>query len=201
MLDLIFSFFESIPWQLALGTGFLLLFLNGTISTPPSEISLSVLGLYASSQTWLYLPSILSASVGNILGCMILYEVSRRNSYWISEKIKTSRYKYIRHLYERVELGFSTHGDIYVLVGRWVPNVRSIISVPAGVSKMPRMKFFFFSFLGCIVWSIVWVSVGYFFGKNLFNVLELQRNIALLLLLIMILVLLFHYYKFRGKNI
>lgn len=186
MSDFVFLIFESISWPMALTIGFLLLFLNGVILTPSSEFSLAVVGLYASTQAWLYMPAIFVPSMGNMIGFVLLFLLSRRYSDVITDFLKSSRFHYIKHMNRKAIRGFEKHGHLYVLYGRYIPNVRSVITIPAGFSDMPLSRFVLYSSFGSLSWSLVWVSVGFFLGPHLLMIIETHKLFAAALLVLTI---------------
>ena len=66
---------------------------------------------------------------------------------------------------ERVEIWFEKYGDKAVLIGRMVPVMREMISVPAGLLKMKIPKFILFTFIGSCIWSSITILSGYYFGE------------------------------------
>jgi len=66
---------------------------------------------------------------------------------------------------ERVEIWFEKYGDKAVLIGRMVPVMREMISVPAGLLKMKIPKFILFTFIGSCIWSSITILAGYYFGE------------------------------------
>ena len=68
---------------------------------------------------------------------------------------------------ERVEIWFEKYGDKAVFLGRMVPVMREMISVPAGLLKMRIPKFVTYTFAGSCVWSAVTILSGYYFGEAL----------------------------------
>ncbi|MBP3192578.1 DedA family protein [Natronogracilivirga saccharolytica] len=194
MTEFIFMTFESISWPAALSIGFILLFLHGVLLTPPSELSLAAIGLYASIHEWLYFPSIFSTTVGNIAGCIVLFKLSRHYSDWITDFLRTTRFKYIKYLNDKARLDFHRYGHHFVFYGRFIPNVRSVVSIPAGLSNMPASTFLVYSGLGCLLWSLLWVSVGYFAGKPLLSIIEAHQNFALAMLILTIIAVIVHRY-------
>ncbi len=68
---------------------------------------------------------------------------------------------------KRVEAWFEKYGDKAVLLGRCVPVMREMISVPAGLLKMRMSKFVLYTFTGSCIWSAGTILAGYYFGKSL----------------------------------
>lgn len=197
MTDQIFLIINSVPWPLALLCGFLLLFLNGVVSTPPSEVSLSALGLYASVQEWIYVPSIAITSIGNIIGCLVLYQLSKNHNERIMEFISSRRY--LRRLTSNATSGFNKYGHLHVMFGRCIPNIRSVISIPAGISRMSIFRFGVYSSIGCTAWSVLWVSTGFYLGPRLLAVLTLYSTFAVWVLVITVFVFLLYSYLILKK--
>jgi len=196
MSEFIFMTFESISWPAALTIGFFLLFLHGTVLTPPSELSLAALGLYATLHQWLFLPAVLTATAGNLLGCALLFTLSRRYSNQITGFIMSSRLKYIKHLTNKAKTEFYQRGHLFVLYGRCIPNIRSAISIPAGFSNMSLSTFLIYSAIGCLIWALLWVSVGFFIGHHLLVIIETHKSISVIILVLIVLAALAHRYYF-----
>lgn len=74
--------------------------------------------------------------------------------------------------FDRAEAFFVRWGGVAVLVGRCVPLVRSFISIPAGIERMPLVKFIAYTTLGSGVWNAIWIGLGYAFGPAIRPVLE-----------------------------
>ena len=68
---------------------------------------------------------------------------------------------------ERVEIWFERYGDKAVFLGRVVPLVRELISIPAGLLKMRPLKFIIYTFAGSCIWSSITILSGYYFGESL----------------------------------
>lgn len=68
---------------------------------------------------------------------------------------------------ERVEAWFEKYGDKAVFLGRMIPVMREMISVPAGLFKMRVLKFVLYTFAGSCIWSAGTILAGYYFGESL----------------------------------
>lgn len=98
---------------------------------------------------------------------------------------------------KKSEKYFEKHGEITTFIGRLVPAIRQLISIPAGFSKMNLKKFCLFTGLGAGVWSLILILIGYFFGSDISS--ELKLKIILMVFLFSVIIVLF--YIFRKKKL
>src|SRR3954466_15353521 len=81
--------------------------------------------------------------------------------------LRYGKYFLVRqHEIERTEAFFARHGKKTILIGRFLPVIRHIISVPAGIARMPLPGFFLQTFLGATIWGGVLIVLGYYVGAN-----------------------------------
>jgi membrane protein DedA with SNARE-associated domain len=71
-----------------------------------------------------------------------------------------------REKLEKAENYFIKNGNTSTFVGRLVPGIRHLISIPAGLAKMNLKKFIFYTLVGSVLWNTILSLLGYFFGKN-----------------------------------
>ncbi|MFI6347158.1 DedA family protein [Streptomyces sp. NPDC050560] len=132
----------------------------------PSELILPLTG-FAAGQGRIGLGSaLLWTTLGSLAGALVLYAAGalfgreRVRRLWAAlPLVKPSDL-------DRTELWFARHGTKAVLLGRMVPVFRSLISVPAGVERMPLLLFATLTTLGSLVWNAVLVLVGYALGDR-----------------------------------
>jgi len=109
-------------------------------------------------------PMIILGGIGATIGTSILYLIALKLG-----RVVLLRYlKYVKvndKKLERVEIWFEKYGDKAVFLGRMVPVMREMISVPAGLLKMKIPKFMLYTFAGSCVWSTVTILSGYYFGE------------------------------------
>lgn len=112
------------------------------------------------------IPMIILGALGATLGTTGIYLIALKLG-------RTILLRYLRFVkisdqkLERVELWFEKYGDKAVFLGRMVPVMREMISVPAGLLKMKIPKFVLYTFAGSLVWSTGTILAGYYFGASL----------------------------------
>lgn len=144
---------------------FALIFLESTLVPIPSELVMPFAGFMA-YQGKFSLPVILVInSVGALLGSGLCYWIGV-----VGGKPFLERYgKYFlvrRHDIEKTETFFARHGKATILIARFLPVIRHVISVPAGIARMPLRGFFLQTFLGSTIWGGALILLGYYVGAN-----------------------------------
>lgn len=143
----------------------LLITLESTLVPIPSEIVMPFAG-YMASQGEFSLPVILVInSVGALVGSSVCY--------WIGVKggkpflVKYGKFFLLRqHDIAKTEAFFARHGKKTILIGRFLPVIRHVISIPAGIARMPVRDFLLQTFLGSTVWGGTLIMLGYVVGAN-----------------------------------
>jgi membrane protein DedA with SNARE-associated domain len=112
-----------------------------------------------------FLAVALAGVAGNVVGSWLYYGVGRALGRGPFDRY--GRYVGIRAAdLDRVETWWASHGTSAVLFGRLIPMVRSFISLPAGVERMPFGRFTLFSTIGFVPWVFALTAVGYLLGEN-----------------------------------
>jgi membrane protein DedA with SNARE-associated domain len=134
----------------------------------PSEVILPFAGFRADRGELSLVLAWVAATVGALVGALILYGLGA----WVgSERLHELAGKrwfvvLSQKDYERGERIFERHGAKFVLLGRCIPLVRSVVSVPAGVAGMPLVRFCAYTVAGSAVWNAVFIGAGYQLGQN-----------------------------------
>ena len=132
----------------------------------PSEVVLPLAGYLASRGRMELALVVLAATVGSVLGGLLLYEVGARTGRDRMRRLVDRMPLLEVADLDRAEVWFARHGQMSVLLGRCIPVVRSLISVPAGLERMPRWRFTVLTTLGSGVWNAVFVGGGYALGER-----------------------------------
>ncbi|MFE1799031.1 DedA family protein [Streptomyces sp. NPDC059517] len=132
----------------------------------PSEVILPLAGFAASTGQMNLFAALLWTTAGSVVGALALYGVGallgRDRTIAIAARLPLVKVSDI----ERTEAWFSRHGTKAVFFGRMIPLFRSLISVPAGVERMPLPVFLGLTTLGSAIWNTVFVLAGYLLGEN-----------------------------------
>jgi len=144
---------------------FLLMAVESSFIPFPSELVLIPAG-YLASQGELSLIGIFVASLaGSMVGAFINYF----GAYYIGRELlmRYGKYFFISNAaMDKMERFFQNHGPISTFTGRLIPGIRQLISIPAGLSKMPLATFSAYTALGAGIWSVVLIALGYILGEN-----------------------------------
>ncbi|MFE5858148.1 MULTISPECIES: DedA family protein [unclassified Streptomyces] len=132
----------------------------------PSEVILPLAGFAASTGHMGLIAALLWTTAGSVVGALALYGIGallgRDRTVRIAAKLPLLKVSDI----ERTEAWFARHGAKAVFFGRMIPVFRSLISVPAGVERMPLPLFLTLTTLGSAIWNTAFVLAGYALGEN-----------------------------------
>lgn len=171
----------------------------------PSEIVLAFGGFSTTYTSLKKFGVILAATLGSLIGAIILYYIG----YLISvEKInvlinsKIGRIlKLKKENLKKAENWFKKHGYRTVFFARFAPIVRSVISVPAGTSKMKLGKFLLFTTAGTIIWNTFLVQAGSMLGNTWNRIVKYMDMYSLIIfILIPIILIIFSFLFYKNKN-
>ena len=184
----------------------LLMFLDNIFPPIPSEIIMPSAGYSASQGQLTLFGVIIAGCFGSLLAAALLY--------WIGYKFnhdsifrfvdRYGRYMFIKSSDVKKSLDWFEHyGHRIVFFGRMIPAVRSLISIPAGMSHMPFWKFMFYSGLGTIIWTTFLACVGFYFGENQQLMQQIFSQVShgiILIVLVIIAILLYRRQLRKMKN-
>ncbi|MBI2041775.1 MAG: DedA family protein [Candidatus Nealsonbacteria bacterium] len=164
-LALISSFVVNIISTLGYGGIFFLMALESALIPIPSEIIMPFSGFLVFEEKFSFLSVVLWGTIGNLIGSIAAYLVGLYGGRPLIEKYG----KFILISHRELDLAdswFKKYGSLSVLVSRMLPAVRTFISLPAGIARMPFGKFCFYTFLGSLPWSFALTYAGIVSGGN-----------------------------------
>lgn len=125
----------------------------------PSEVVLPVVGLQVSAGQLTFCGAALAATVGSVLGAWALYALGRLGGRPLALRLPQVLGVTDDRL-ARTEAWFAGRGDWIVLLGRLVPGMRSVVSIPAGTLRMPAGRFLALTAVGSLVWNVALIGAG-----------------------------------------
>jgi membrane protein DedA with SNARE-associated domain len=149
----------------AMGVGIMTLVEN-LFPPIPSEIVLPLGGYLASQGRISLVGALIASTLGSLLGAVLLYEIAAR--------VGKPRLRRIVHAIplldwddvDRADDWFEAHGTAATFFGRFIPGVRSLVSIPAGTSSMSRPTFWLYTTLGSAIWNTIFIMAGYWLGSS-----------------------------------
>ncbi|WP_083973870.1 DedA family protein [Herbidospora daliensis] len=132
----------------------------------PSEAILPLAGFTAARGDLSLLAVLIWTTVGSVVGAVALYGIGamlgEERMMRLAARLPLIKMSDI----EKTQAWFARHGRKTVFFGRMIPIFRSLISIPAGVTRMPMATFLLFTTLGSAIWNTVFVLAGYYLGEN-----------------------------------
>jgi membrane protein DedA with SNARE-associated domain len=183
---------------------FLLIALENIFPPIPSEVILTF-GGYMTAQTKLTVPGVIAAStLGSVFGAVILYQLGSLLNINKLEVVIERYGRFLRLKKEdlyRADTWFDKYGSWTVFFCRFIPLIRSLISIPAGMAKMKFWLFISFTTLGTIIWNTLLINLGAGVGENWEVIVERmdQYSNYLFLLLFIVLIVAIGWQKKRRR--
>ena len=142
------------------------IFLENVFPPIPSEVILPLAGFTAAQGRYTLVEAVLWATLGSVTGALLLYA--------LGAALGLDRLKVIAHRMPLVDVSdidkadgwFTRHGPKAVFFGRFIPGVRSLISIPAGIDRMRLTSFLGYTTVGSLLWNSLFVWLGYQLGDR-----------------------------------
>ena len=192
MIQLFIDWLVNIITVLGYSGVFLAVFIESFFAPIPSEIILPFSGFVASMGEMNIYLVIIVATVAAYLGSLPFYIIGR----WGEKYFKNFLDRYGKYLFieesdvQWTFMLFEKYGNGFVFFGRLVPIVRTLISFPAGVAKMPFLKFSVYTLMGSLIWNTLLSYTGFVLGDNWENVgawVSKYENVILFAIIFLIL--------------
>jgi membrane protein DedA with SNARE-associated domain len=152
----------------------------------PSEVILPLAGFLVWRGDLGFVPVLGVSTLGSLLGAFILYALGR----WGGRELVLRHARLLRVKeaeLDRADDWFDRYGGAVVLVGRLVPGVRSVVSIPAGMAEMPLGQFALLTTLGSGVWNALLIGAGWTLGENWERVSLFVDSVSNIVLVVLVL--------------
>ena len=187
----------------------LLVALENVFPPMPSEVILLFSGFATNKTNLNFYLMIIFSTFGSLIGAMILYFIGTiLNKERIKDLLNT-KWGGILKLKEtdidKAESWFNKQGTKAVFVCRFIPLIRSLISIPAGINKMNKLKFLISTLIGSLIWNSGLILIGNRVGDNWAKIAIIFERysflvIVFMMIFILIIVMFYYYKRFKKKN-
>ncbi|WP_136515813.1 DedA family protein [Geomonas edaphica] len=177
---------------------FLLMAMESSVFPIPSELVMPPAGYLAQQGQMNMFAAIACGTVGSLIGAYANYYAA----HYLGRPLVLKYGKYVfitEEKFAKVERFFKDHGEISTFIGRLLPVVRHLISLPAGLAGMNHVKFSLYTLLGAGIWVTVLTFIGYFIGSNQELIMKYSHQ-ALIGVIIVSAVIITIYVKLQRRN-
>lgn len=186
---------------------FLLIMIENIFPPIPSEVILLFGGFMTTYTKLCIFGMVIASTIGSLLGAIILYYIGKIFNKDRLKKIISGKVGKILRLrdndIDNADRWFDNKGNKTVFFCRFIPLVRSLISIPAGMSEMPMFKFLLYTLFGSLIWNTVLIIVGSVVGENwvrIVSILDTYSHIVIIILFIIVVLCMYLFYKKRSKR-
>lgn len=172
---------------------FFLMIANGVASFPSSQVLYIITGYFIARGDLALGLVAFAGALGNAAGNIILYELARKHGRTFIERMKIFPTRELA----KVEKAFQKKGAWFVFVGKLLPAIKVFVPVVAGLGKFSRILFAPMMFVASFIWSLAFISIGYFFGKSS----DLFGHYAIALVIVAAVVILLFYRYINSEEI
>ncbi|NJM06397.1 DedA family protein [Candidatus Gracilibacteria bacterium] len=156
--------------------GITLIMLAENVFPPiPSEVVMPLAGFLAAEGQFNFAAAVFAGTLGSVLGAIVLYYVGALvGEPWVRPFVRRwGKWFWVSEAdLDRALGAFDKYGPAIVFTGRLIPLIRSLISLPAGMKRMPMLPFLFYTTLGSAIWTTLLTWAGFILGRNWEQVLE-----------------------------
>ncbi|HRS62264.1 MAG TPA: DedA family protein [Spirochaetota bacterium] len=182
-----------------------LMTLESTFIPVPSELVVPPAAWKAAQGDLNIFLVVLFSTIGCVLGALINYFLAKTLGRKIIYSLVDTRIAHMmfinRHSMEKSEKFFIKYGKSSTFIGRLVPGVRHLISIPAGISLMNLRDFIFYTFIGSAIWNGILAALGYFLYTQQELLKQYYRDITIAVLILFVVFLIYLVTKiFNNKN-
>ncbi|HEX7226196.1 MAG TPA: DedA family protein [Candidatus Binatia bacterium] len=199
---IVFDWITAFDKMGTLGIVFLM-FAENVFPPIPSELIMPLAGFSAARGELNLLVVIIAGSTGSLLGALLWYYIGRKIGAERLERWATKHGRWLTLSPKEVEQScawFNRHGGKAVFIGRLIPAVRTLISVPAGIAGMPLGSFLLYSAAGTILWTALLGTAGYLLESQYDKVAHWINPISNVVIGLIVLGYLYRVVRFRSRQ-
>jgi membrane protein DedA with SNARE-associated domain len=206
-LEFVRHWIELIIGTLGYPGVFLVMLAENLFPPIPSELVMPFAGFLAGRGEMDFWPAVVAGTLGSVAGAVILYYVGQ----FAGEPLLRAFIRKYGRIWmisetdlDRALAAFNRHGSLVVFTARVIPIIRSLISLPAGMGRMPLLPFLALTTLGSALWTIILTYAGLVLGQNWELVLgwvKQYERVALIAMIIAVVVFGWRWYVSRRREL
>lgn len=173
---------------------FILMALESMVFPIPSELVMPFAGFLIAQKKMSFLLVIVSSSLGSLFGSLLSYYIGKYGGNKVVFKFGKYLFLDVSDL-EKTEKWFSKSGEKTVFISRFIPVVRHLISIPAGIGNMDFKRFCFYTVVGATMWNTFLAYLGFLLGQNWGLVKDYSEYISIPAVIIILVVGLYFVYR------
>ena len=181
----------------------LLMFAENVFPPIPSELIMPLAGFSAARGEHNLLVVIIAGSIGSLFGALLWYYIGKKIGAERLERWAAKHGRWLTLSPKEVDQAcgwFNRHGGKAVFIGRLIPAVRTLISVPAGIAGMPLASFLLYSAAGTILWTTLLAAAGYFLESQYDKVARWMNPVSNVVIGLIVLGYLYRVVRFRRRE-
>ena len=183
---------------------FFLIALENIFPPIPSEVILLFGGFMTTYTKLNVIGVVIASTLGSLLGAVVLYYIGKILNKERLKKIIHGKIGKVLRLkasdIDKADHWFDTKGNKTVFFCRFIPIVRSLISIPAGMSEMPMGKFLIYTTVGTMIWNTVLTVLGNKVGENWEDILLIFENYSHIVAVVLVIIFIIGVYYFYHKK-
>lgn len=199
----IVDFIVNLIWNMWYVWIYIMMTIESSFIPFPSEVAMIPAWYLASIWKMNFLLAFIAWTIWAMTGSLINY-ILWYYIWW--PIIKTLVHKYWKYIflkeshYLQAEIYFQKHGSITTLLGRFIPAVRQLISIPAGIFKMSLTKFLFYTFIWASIWNLILMTIWYIAWENKDLIAKYSKESLIWVVILIFVISIFYFYINKKRN-
>jgi membrane protein DedA with SNARE-associated domain len=198
MIEILFIWISNFISAVGYFGVFILMIMESMVFPVPSEAVMPFAGYLASTGRFSFIWVLTVATIGTLIGSLISYYIGLKGEHLIRKYHKILLLN--EHDLDYTNKFFIKNGSKTIFIARFIPVIRHLISIPAGIGKMNLKKFIAYTLFGGLIWNFILIYLGYKIGENWRLISDYSKIIDIFIICLMIIVIGYFIYYRKFKN-